>query len=62
MAQQMAGCVSLEGVQAKVKEPELRDGEHSWVLLPSCARGASGSHPISSPPAEDVASDPHQDR
>lgn len=30
VAQQMACLVCLEGVQAKVEEPELRDEEHSW--------------------------------
>lgn len=53
MAKQMAGFVCLEGVQAKKKEAELRDEEHSWGLLLCCARGASGSHPISSPAGED---------
>lgn len=46
VAKQMAGFACLEGAQAKVKEPELRDEEHSWGLLLCCARGASGSHPF----------------
>lgn len=58
VAKQMAGFVCLEGIQAKVKEPELRDQE----LLLCCARGTSGSDPISSAPGEDLASDPHRNR
>lgn len=62
VAKEMAGFACLEGAQAKVKDrAELRDEEHSWGLLLCCARGAPGSHPVSSAPGEDAASDP-QDR
>jgi hypothetical protein len=44
MAKQMAAFVCLEGVQAKVKEPELRDGVCLRALTVLC-QGSFGLSP-----------------